>query len=91
MFAIKPQIKVAFYLYIKNLVYHNASNKIIGCYTIYFFVTNLFKLRHDTSFHIVNEVITVHLITNSDRSKVYFLVSHITNIVQLASKPSPRK
>lgn len=91
IFAIKPHIKVDFYMYIKNLVYHNASNKIIGCYTIYFFVINLFKLRHDTSFHVVNEVITVQLITNSDGSKVDFLVSHITNIVKLASKPSPRK
>ena len=40
----KPQIKVDFYLYITYLVYHNASNKIFGCYTIYFFVINFFKL-----------------------------------------------
>ena len=72
IFAIKPQIKVDFYLYIKYLVYHNASNKIIGCYTIFIFVViNLFKLRHDASMHIVNQVITVQLVTNSDWSNPY--------------------
>ena len=46
--AIKPPIKVDFYLYIKYLVHHNTPNKITGWYTIFFFVINLLKLRHNT-------------------------------------------